>query len=98
MEKRRVVVLGMFALGLGYFLWYTPYSFLGKGISSALLPGIDQPVGGLVLLPASVIGQLIAMPVFVFASGWWRYSRRRRVAGRDLVLPTRVTLESAFWM
>ncbi|HEU5159127.1 MAG TPA: hypothetical protein VFU43_19175 [Streptosporangiaceae bacterium] len=98
MGKRRVVVLGMFALGLGYFLWYTPYSFLGKGISSALLPGVAEPVGGLVLLPASVIGQLIAMPVFVIASGWWRYSRRRRIRGRDLLFPVRVTAESAFWM
>jgi protein-tyrosine-phosphatase len=98
MEKRRVVVLGMFALGLGYFLWYTPYSALGKGISGALLPGIDEPVGGLVLLPATVIGQLIAMPVFVIASGWWRYSRRRRVRGRDLLIPARITAESAFWM
>jgi protein-tyrosine-phosphatase len=97
-EKRRVVVLGMFALGLGYFLWYTPYSALGKGISGAMLPGIDQPVGGLMLLPAAVIGQLIAMPVFVLASGWWRYSRRRRVRGRDLLFPARVTAESAFWM
>src|ERR671915_2279117 len=98
MEKRRVVVLGMFALGLGYFLWYTPYSALGKGISSGLLPGVDQPVGGLVLLPAAVIGQLIAMPVFVLVSGWWRYSRRRRIAGRDVPFPGRYTAESAFWM
>ncbi|HZB28660.1 MAG TPA: hypothetical protein VE465_00695 [Streptosporangiaceae bacterium] len=98
MEKRRVVVLGMFALGLGYFLWYTPYSALGKGISSGLLPGVDQPVGGLVLLPAAVIGQLIAMPVFVLVSGWWRYSRRRRIRGRDLLFPARITAESAFWM
>jgi protein-tyrosine-phosphatase len=98
MEKRRVVVLGMFALGFGYFLWYTPYSALGKGVSGALLPGIDQPVGGLVLLPAAVIGQLMAMPVFVLASGWWRYSRRRRVRGRDLLFPARITAESAFWM
>jgi protein-tyrosine-phosphatase len=98
MEKRRVVVLGMFALGFGYFLWYTPYSGLAKSISGGLLPGMDHPVGGLVLLPATVIGQLLAMPVFVFASGWWRYSGRRRVAGRSVIAPSKYTAESAFWM
>jgi protein-tyrosine-phosphatase len=38
------------------------------------------------------------MPVFVLTSGWWRYSRRRRVRGRDLLFPARITAESAFWM
>src|SRR5581483_11608712 len=89
---------GMLGLGVGYFLWYTPYSGLAKAISSGLLPGAPKPIGGLVLLPASVLGQLLVMPVFVAASGMWRYSRTRRVAGRRVLFPARYTIESAFWM
>jgi protein-tyrosine-phosphatase len=93
-----MTAFGMFALGVGYFLWYTPYSALAKAISGGMLPGMGHPIGGLVLLPAHVIGQLLAMPVFVFASGWWRYSRRRRIAGRNVLFPGRYTAEAAFWM
>jgi hypothetical protein len=95
---RRKLTLGMFALGVGYFLWYTPYSALAKGISSGMLPGMDHPIGGLVLLPAHAIGQLLVMPLFVFWSGWWRYSGRRRFGTRDILFPARHTAESAFWM
>jgi hypothetical protein len=98
MTKRGMLGLGMFGLGVGYFLWYTPYSGLAKAISGALLPGIHHPVGGLVLLPATVIGQLVAMPVFVFFGGWLRYSGRRRIAGRSIPFPSRYTAESAVWM
>jgi protein-tyrosine-phosphatase len=98
MSKRRMTAFGMFALGVGYFLWYTPYSALAKSISAGMLPGMDQPIGGLVLLPAHVLGQLLAMPVFVLATGWWRYARRRRIAGRDVPFPGRYTAEAAFWM
>jgi protein-tyrosine-phosphatase len=97
-SKRRMTAFGMFALGVGYFLWYTPYSALAKAISGGMLPGMDDPIGGLVLLPAHVLGQLLAMPVFVIASGWWRYSRRRRIAGHDVPFPARHTAEAAFWM
>jgi protein-tyrosine-phosphatase len=88
----------MFGLGVGYFLWYTPYSGLSKALSSGLIPGIHHSIGGLVLLPATVLGQLLVMPVFVLGSGWWKYSRRRRIAGRDVPFPARRTAESAFWM
>lgn len=98
MITRRLAALGMFGFGLGFFAWYVPYSALAKSISSGVLPGVDEPVGGLVLLPAAVLGQLVAMPIFVLASGWWRYSRRRTIAGRSVPFPGRYTLESAFWM
>jgi protein-tyrosine-phosphatase len=98
MDRRRVWLFGMLGLGVGYFLWYTPYSGLAKAISGGLLPGAPKPIGGLVLLPASVLGQLLVMPVFVAASGMWRYSRTRRVFGRRVLFPARYTIESAFWM
>jgi protein-tyrosine-phosphatase len=98
MAKRGVLGLSMCGLGVGYFLWYTPYSGLAKAISGGLLPGIHHPVGGLMLLPATVLGQLVAMPVYVSAGGWLRYSGRRRIAGRSIPFPSRYTAESAVWM
>jgi protein-tyrosine-phosphatase len=98
MAKRGMLGLSMLGLGLGYFLWYTPYSGMAKAISGGLLPGIHHPVGGLVLLPATVLGQLAAMPVFVYLGGWQRYAGRRRIAGRSVPFPSRHTFESAIWM
>lgn len=98
MAKRGTLALGMLGLGIGYFFWYTPYSALAKGISGALLPGVDDPVHGLVLLPAAVMGQVLAMPIFVYFGGWLRYSGRREIAGRSIPFPSRYTATSAFWM
>lgn len=99
MRKRTVIGLGMFGLGVGYFVWYTPYSALAKALSGGLaLPGVHHPVGGLVLLPAVVIGQLVAMPFFVASAGWLRYPRRRVIAGRRVPFPGRHTAESSVWM
>jgi protein-tyrosine-phosphatase len=98
MRKRTVIGLGMFGLGVGYFAWYTPYSALTKGVSTGLLPGVDHAVGGLVLLPATVLGQLVAMPFLVAGAGWLRYPRRRAIAGRRIPLPGRYTIESSVWM
>jgi protein-tyrosine-phosphatase len=95
---KRQISLGMLGLGIGYFVWYTPYSALAKSLSGGLLPGLDGPVGGLVLLPAAALGQLAAMPVFLAASGWWRHARTRRVAGVRVPFPGRETAASAFWM
>jgi protein-tyrosine-phosphatase len=88
----------MLGLGIGYFLWYTPYSTLAKSLSGGLLPGLDGPVGGLVLLPAAALGQLAVMPLFLAASGWWRQSRTRRIGGVRVPFPGRETAASAFWM
>jgi protein-tyrosine-phosphatase len=98
MHVKRRISLGMLGLGIGYFVWYTPYSALAKSLSGGLLPGLDGPVGGLVLLPAAAIGQLVAMPVFLLASGWWRQSRTRLVAGCRVPFPGRETAASACWM
>jgi protein-tyrosine-phosphatase len=91
-------MLGMLGLGIGYFAWYTPYSGLAKGLSGGVLPGVDEPVGGLVLLPASALGMLCAMPVFLLLSGWWRHARSRRIGGVQVPFPGRETAASAFWM
>jgi protein-tyrosine-phosphatase len=90
--------LGMLGLGIGYFAWYTPYSGLAKGLSGGLLPGVDDPVGGLVLLPGVAIGMLGAMLVFVTVSGWWRYARTAQVGRLTVPVPGRETAAAAAWM
>jgi hypothetical protein len=79
---RRAVNLGMLGLGIGYFLSATPYSGLAKALSGGPLPGINGPVGGLVLLPGVAAGMTIGMLGFLAVSGWWRHAGSARIGGR----------------
>ena len=53
LPKKRRYGLGIWALGLAYYLSYTPYSGLTKALSGGLLTGAK--VQGPVLLPISAI-------------------------------------------
>ena len=82
----------MGALALGYFLAYIPFAALTRALSTGLVPGVDEEVGGLVLLPAASIGVLVGMGVFLYASGWWRSIGVREVGGKARRLPTSTML------
>ncbi len=88
----------MAALGFGYFLAYTPFAALTKALSSGLIPGVDEEVGGLVLLPAAAIGVIVGASAFLFATGWWRDIGVREVRGRPRRLPTRTMLIAGIFM
>jgi protein-tyrosine-phosphatase len=88
----------VFYLAFGYFVAYLPYVILAKALSSGIVPGVDAPVGGLVLLPAAALGQLLVMPVFLGASGWWRFAGEQRSRGRRSLLPRRDTVIAALFM
>jgi protein-tyrosine-phosphatase len=77
---------GIWALALGYFAFYVPYTGLTKALSLGALPGMTGPVPGLVLLPTTVLATTAALLLFITASGGWRAFQRRRVLG--LSLPT----------
>lgn len=94
MSSERKYGLGIWWLGLGYFLFYTPYSGLTKALSSALVPGIGQPVPGTVLLPVSVAATVLGMFGFITAKGWWRYAGRREFFGVSVPFPRRLTFLS----
>jgi protein-tyrosine-phosphatase len=98
LTRARQAGFGMLGLGIGYFLWYTPYSGLAKAMSDGLLPMTNGPVGGLVLLPASALGMLVAMPLTLTILRWWHYARRRDVGRVSMPFPGRETAMSAFWM
>jgi len=87
----------MLYLASGYFLAYIPYAILTKALSSGIVPGVNVPVGGLVLLPASALGQLVMMPVFLVVSGWWRFAREQRIQNRRITLPGNDTVRAGFF-
>ncbi|HET9479623.1 MAG TPA: hypothetical protein VFO72_09775, partial [Pyrinomonadaceae bacterium] len=72
-EKRRYS-LQIWLLGLGFYLFYTPYSGLTKALSSGLLPGANGAVKGVVLLPVSAIATVVGMLGFISVMGWWKYA------------------------
>ena len=89
---------GIAALGLGYFLWYVPYSGLAKVLSSGKYPGVPGPISGFEMLPATALGALVGMPVFLLLTGWWRHARRLRWRGLSVPGTGRETLAAAFFM
>jgi len=92
-QKRRYG-LQIWALGLGYYLSYTPYSGLTKALSSGLLPGTKGPVIGPVLLPISVLATVLGLFGFITAMGWWKYAGRRKFFGIEVPFPRRLTFLS----
>jgi len=95
-EKRRYS-LQIWLLGLGFYLFYTPYSGLTKALSSGLLPGAAA-VKGTVLLPLSAIGTVVGMMGFITVRGWWKYAGRRKFFGIEVPFPRRLTFLSGVCM
>jgi hypothetical protein len=91
--KKREYTLGIWALTLGYFLSYIPYSGLSKAITSGLLTG-GRLISGFEILPSAAISTAIMVPLFITLMGWWRYGRKRRVFGLNVVFPRRQTFIS----
>jgi protein-tyrosine-phosphatase len=87
LKKRRIYGLGIWSLGLGYFLFYTPYSGLTKALSKGLLPGMSGPVKGTILLPVSVMALVIGMLGFITLMDWWKYAGRREFFGISIPFP-----------
>jgi hypothetical protein len=92
---KREHTLGIWALTLGYFLSYIPYSGFSKAITSGLLTG-GRRVPGPELLPSSLLCTAITILIFITVMGWWRYARKRRLLGVNVVFPRRQTLISGF--
>lgn len=93
---KKALDLGIWGFAAGYFLSYVPYAAMTKAITSKepMLPGIDEPVAGLSLLPISVGASMLGMVAFITAMGWWQYAGRGRFAGREVPMPNRWTLMS----
>lgn len=72
----------MFYVVLGYLVSYLLCAVPARALAlvSGIVPWADQPVGGAVLLPAAMLGQLLVMPIIIeILEGW-----RSTVGGRLL--------------
>lgn len=79
-STKREHTLGIWALGLGYFLFYIPYSGLSKAVTSGLLTkGIRIPA--FELLPSTVVSTSLTMLLFITIMGWWKYALGSGAAG-----------------
>jgi protein-tyrosine-phosphatase len=85
--SRRRSTHGILFLCFGYVLWYAPYAILVKALTSGVVPGVDKPVGGLVLLPAAALGTFVGAMIFLTITGQWCLIRRRIVLGRAVPSP-----------
>ena len=92
LTKKRKYGLTIWALGLGYYLSYTPYSGLTKALSGGLLTGV--PVAGPVLLPISAIATVFGMFGFITLMGWWKFASRREFFGVQIPFPRPLTFLS----
>ena len=98
MLAKRRYGLQIWALGLGYYLSYTPYAALTKALSSGLLRATGGPVSGIVLLPISVIATMFGMLGFITAMRWWKFAGRREVFGVSVPFPRLLTFLSGVCM
>ncbi|MFP5264470.1 MAG: hypothetical protein ACLGJB_21500 [Blastocatellia bacterium] len=100
MTKRshRKFDLSIWALGLGYFIFYTPYSGLTKALTNGLLPGMSRPLSGFEVLPLSVGATVLGIYAFISAQGWWKYAGRRNFFGLAVPSPNRWTFLSGLCM
>ena len=94
LRDRRQFSLGIWALGFGYFIFYTPYSALTKAISNGLLSADANPVPGPVILPVSVMATVLTMFAIITVAGWWQYAGRRKFFGLSVPFPNRWTFLS----
>lgn len=98
LNPQRRYNLQIWTLGLGFYLFYTPYSGLTKALSNGLLAGTHGLVKGTVLLPVSAIATAVGMLSFITAMRWWKYAGRRQFLGVSIPFPRRLTFFSAICM
>src|SRR5437870_2348496 len=98
LTRQRTYGLGIWVLGLGYFLFYTPYSGLTRALSNGTLTGAHRPLPGTVLLPASIAAVVVGMFGFITVMNWWEYAGHREFFKIRIPFPRRLTFLSGICM
>lgn len=94
-SPHRQFKLRIWALALGYFIFYLPYSFLIKVLTTKLWPGVGT-VSGFRLLPAVVISTAVVLQIIVSLKAWWKYARHREFLGLSIPWPGPLIFLSGF--
>jgi protein-tyrosine-phosphatase len=98
LNSQRKNSLEIWGLGLGFYLFYTPYSGLAKALANGLLPGTLGPIKGTILLPVSAMATAVGMLGFITVMKWWKYAGRREFFGISVPFPRRLTFLSGVCM
>src|SRR5262245_61129545 len=96
-QRYRRFDFAIWALGFGYFVFYTPYSGLTKIITNGLLSG-SRALSGFELLPLSVLATVVGIYGFIIVMGWWKYVGRRNLVGLSIPASERSTFLSGLCM
>ncbi len=64
--------LSIWALALGYFAFYVPYSGMTKSLSKGLFSEKEITISGFEMLPIVLIGTVIGFFAILVTTGWWK--------------------------
>jgi protein-tyrosine-phosphatase len=85
---RRRFKLRIWWLALGYFVFYAPYSFLIKMLTTESWPGVTGTVSGFRILPAVALSTALVLPAIITVKGWWQHAHHREVFGLRIPWPS----------
>jgi drug/metabolite transporter (DMT)-like permease len=91
--KPRIPHINIWALALGYFLFYIPNTALTRVVIGDLLgKGVKLP--GPTLLPMLTLTSSLGMLSFLALTGLWKYAHQTRVGGLSIPTPRKGTFFS----
>ena len=77
----------IWAVAIGYMVFYVPYSGMLKLLSSGLLLTGQVAVPRFAILPIVLVGAVLLIAITITILGWWRYLPARRVFGISVPAP-----------
>lgn len=73
--------LSIWALALGYFAFYVPYSGMTKILSKGLFSETATSISGFTLLPMVLLGTVIGFLFILLITGWWKQAGTLKILG-----------------
>lgn len=71
--------LSIWALALGYFAFYVPYSGMTKSLSKGMFTKEQIEISGFEMLPIVLIGTVIGFLAILLITGWWKQAGTRSI-------------------
>ncbi|MDH7448110.1 arsenate reductase/protein-tyrosine-phosphatase family protein [Aquimarina sp. 2201CG14-23] len=76
--------LSIWALALGYFAFYVPYSGMTKILSKGLFSDTATSISGFTLLPMVLIGTVLGFSIILILTGWWKQAGTVKILGINI--------------